>query len=161
MGYRRPARLMPPSTVIGSYLQGDVVMMHFKVVGISIVASTVLGATSCLAQMVSTFAGEPPIPVENTSLPLPHATQVVRCQDFGRYVNLVASARDAGESRQHLIGRLGLNMQGGEGMYQGRLPRNIRAAGGTALVQQIYATNASPATWQKQMLAVCERKIVS
>ena len=138
-------------------------MINLKVVGISIVASAVFGATSCLAQMVSSFSGAPPIPVENT-LPLPHAhaTQVMRCQDFGRYVDLVASARDAGESRQHLSDRLGLNRQQGRiAAYQGQLPPHTLAAGGALLVKQIYASSYSPATWQKQMLALCERKVVS
>ncbi|MGH8157710.1 MAG: hypothetical protein ACREPQ_06290 [Rhodanobacter sp.] len=132
-------------------------MIKFKVIGISMVVSTVFGAASCMAQSVSSpeLTGAPP-------LPAPRATQMQRCQDFGRYVNLVASARDAGEPQQQLIGRLGLNTNGGGGeMYQERLPRHTLAAGGTALVREIYAKNASPTDWQKVMMTNCEKKIIS
>ena len=135
-------------------------MINLRVVGISIVVSAAFGSTSCLAQMVNSFSSAPPIPVAST-LQRTHPAQVERCQDFGRYVNLVASARDAGESRQELSSRLGLNMQRGRiAEYQSRLPPHTLAAGGTSLVKQIYASNYSPATWQKTMLTDCERKII-
>ncbi|MEO7050841.1 MAG: hypothetical protein ABI128_04175 [Rhodanobacter sp.] len=143
-------------------------MNQFKVIAVSIIVSTIFGAVSGLAQAQGQPLGQGPgqplgQPMINNGpvLSAPVATQVKRCQDFGRYVNLVASARDANESQSHLIDRLGLNLHSEAGMYQGRLPRNTRAAGGTALVQKIYARNASPADWQTAMQGVCEREIVS
>ncbi|MEO8809512.1 MAG: hypothetical protein ABI386_04615 [Rhodanobacter sp.] len=70
-------------------------------------------------------------------------------------------ARDAGEPEQHFIGRLGVNMSppGGLGLIHQRLPANTRAAGGPALVREIYASNASPAAWQQQVQAICEKNI--
>lgn len=135
-------------------------MIKFKVIGISIVVATMFGSASCMAQ----FSVAPEIK-NSAALPLtlPRATQVKRCQDFGRYVNLVASARDAGESQQKLIGRLGLNMSspGGQGLIHQRLPANTLAAGGPVLVREIYASNASPANWQAQVSAVCEKQVIS
>lgn len=135
-------------------------MIKLKVIGISMVVSTVFGAASCMAQALG--QPEPTDAPPLSTLPASRATQVKRCQDFGRYVNLVASARDAGEPQQKLIGHLGLNMNdGGAEMYQARLPRDTFAAGGTALVREIYAKNASPADWQKAIVANCEKKIIS
>jgi hypothetical protein len=131
-------------------------MIKLKAIGISIVASTIFGAASCMAQGVigPTIGAAAPWPV-------PHATQVKRCQDVGQFVNTAAVARDAGESEQHFIGRLGVNMSpvGGLGLIHQRLPANTLAAGGPALVREVYASSGSPADWQRQLQVICEKNI--
>lgn len=131
-------------------------MIKFKTVGISLVVSTMFGAASCMAQAMSGPGVSVAVP-----LPVPHATQMKRCQDMSRYVHIVAAARDAGEAQQHFVGRLGLNMStpAGLGLIHQRLPANTVASGGSALVNVIYASSASPANWQKQVLSVCEKHI--
>lgn len=131
-------------------------MIKFKTIGISFIACTVFGAAGCMAQAT----GGPEISIA-VPLPVPHATQIERCQDMGRYVKIVAAARDAGEAQQHFVGRLGLNMSApsGLGLIHQRLPANTVASGGSALVSAIYASNASPLDWQKQVLLVCEKHV--
>ena len=131
-------------------------MIKFKTIGISLVVSTMFGAASCMAQAM----GGPGFSVA-VPLPVPHATQMKRCQDMGRYVHIVASARDAGESQRYFVGRLGLNMStpAGLGLIHQRLPANTVASGGSALVRAIYASDASPTDWQKQVLVVCEKHV--
>ena len=131
-------------------------MIKFKTVGISLVASMLFGAASCMAQAT----GGPGVSFA-VPLPVPHATQMKRCQDMSRYVKIVADARDAGEAQQHFVGRLGLNMSApaGLGLIHQRLPVNTASSGGSALVSAIYASDASPLDWQKQVLVVCEKHV--
>ncbi len=131
-------------------------MIKFKTIGISLVVSTAFGAASCMAQTTGAPVFSVAVP-----LPVPHATQLKRCQDMSRYVQVVASARDAGEAQQHFVGRLGLNMfpPAGLELIHQRLPANTLSTGGSALVKVIYASSESPSNWQKQVLAICEKHI--
>ena len=135
-------------------------MIRFKPVASSVFACTLFAGASCMARPIN----QPePSYASNFSPDLPMASrakQMKRCEDLGRYVNLVASARDAGEPAQHFINRFQLNSGTRVNMYQGALPAHTWAAGGTALVEEIYARNASPGDWQQAMTGVCEKKIV-
>ncbi|HWU77247.1 MAG TPA: hypothetical protein VN043_12155 [Rhodanobacter sp.] len=136
-------------------------MIKFKTMGISIVASTLFAAAGCVAQgaTASIVTGA----TINTAVPspVPQATQVKRCQDVGRFVKYAAGARDAGETEQHFAGRIGFYMvpDGGVRLIAQRLPQNMRAPASSDLLNKIFASNASPANWQKQVLTVCEKHI--
>lgn len=136
-------------------------MIKFKTIGISLVVSTVLGAASCMAQGATGSAVTSAAINTAAPVPVPHATQVKRCEDVGRFVKDAAIARDTGESERHFAGRLGLYMvpDGGLRLIAQRMPHNTRAPASPMLLDKIFANHASPADWQKQALAVCEEHI--
>ena len=131
-------------------------MFKFKALAASLVVVAAFGASACMAQQQSS-----PSSVNAMPMPTPPATQMKRCQDISRFAQSTAVAREAGESEQHYIGRLGLNMLPANslGLIHQRLDRNISIQANPKLVSMIYSSEQSPAAWQKQTLAACEKSI--
>ena len=129
-------------------------MGKFKVLSASFAFAAAFGASACMAQQHAN-------PSPAAAPPTPHATQVKRCQDIGRLAQNTAAAREASESEQHVIGRLGLNMHApnGLGLIHQRLAANVKVPGNAQLVHSIYSSDGSAAAWQKKTLEACAQSI--
>ncbi|MEO5813006.1 MAG: hypothetical protein ABIU96_04885 [Rhodanobacter sp.] len=130
--------------------------MKFKLWGISLVIVGAFGASTCMAQQQVD-----PSPANAMPRPIPHATQLQRCQNLGRFAQNTAVAREAGESQQQYIGRLGLNMlpPNGLGLIHQRLDRNMNVRINPKLVDLIYSSKQSPVAWQQKVLDACTQTI--
>ena len=131
-------------------------MIKLKSLAVSVVTVAAFGVSHCMAQQQSH-----PSPVNAMPLPIPHATQIKRCEDMGRFAQDTAVAREAGESQAHYIGRLGLNMHdsNGLGLIHQRLAGDMRVPVNPKLVGMICSSKQSPMTWQKKVREPCAQTI--
>ena len=121
----------------------------------SLAIAAALGSGACLAQQHGVNLGAAGVPVPPTTL-------AKRCLALGQFVQQASAARDAGESENHFIGRLGLNMSPPEGLglIHRRLDKNAWAPQESlGLVHMVFATTASPTEWQQQMVGACDRQL--